>query len=120
MQIAARIALASLCLFLTGLKVRGQTPDTPQSTPQNQQKDQISDQITAVPNRPTIASTAERVPLGVFEIEDGLEGGDGHQNINGLLKWGAAKNLGLWLLKNPVGLDGGAAGLVDSGAGLKN
>ncbi len=119
MQIAARIALASLCLFLTGLKVRGQTPDTPQSTPQNQQKDQISDEIAAVPNRPTIASTAEMVPLGVFEIEYGLEGGDGHQNINGLLKWGAAKNLELWFLNNPVEREGGTAGLGDSGAGFK-
>ena len=119
MQIAARIALASLCLFLTGLKVRGQTPDTPQSTPQNQQKDQISYEIAAVPNRPTIASTAEMVPLGVFEIEYGLEGGDGHQNINGLLKWGAAKNLELWFLNNPVEREGGTAGLGDSGAGFK-
>ena len=119
MEISARIALASLCLYLTGLQVRGQTPDTPQSTPQNQQKDQISDQITAVPNRPTIASTAEMVPLGVFEIEYGLEGGDGHQNINGLLKWGAAKNLELWFLNNPVEREGGTAGLGDSGAGFK-
>ncbi len=72
-----------------------------------------------MPNRPTIASTAEMVPLGVFEIEYGLEGGDGHQNINGLLKWGAAKNLELWFLNNPVERDGGTAGLGDSGAGFK-
>jgi hypothetical protein len=77
------------------------------------------EQMTAVPNRPTFASTAEMVPLGVFEIEYGLEAAQGHQNINGLLKWGAVKNLELWFLNNPIERDAGIAGLGDSGAGFK-
>jgi hypothetical protein len=59
------------------------------------------------------------VPLGVFEIEYGFEAADGHQNINGLLKWGAVKNLELWFLHNPIERDSGTAGLGDSGAGFK-
>jgi hypothetical protein len=119
MRIAVRMALAGLCLLATGVKLRGQTPDTPQTTPQNQQKDQNTHEITAVPNRPTFASTAEMVQLGVFEIEFGFEAAKGHQNINGLLKWGAVKNLELWFLHNPIERDAGTAGLGDSGAGFK-
>src|SRR6266849_5594095 len=119
MRIEVRIALAGWCLLAIGVNVRGQTPDTPQTTPQNQQKDQNTDEITAVPNRPTFASTAEMVQLGVFEIEYGFEAAKGHQNINGLLKWGAVKNLELWFLNNPIERDAGIAGLGDSGAGFK-
>ena len=119
MRIAMRIMLLGLGLLATGMNVRGQTADTPPSTPQNQQKNQNADEITAVPNRPTFASTAEMVRLGVFEIEYGFETAKGHQNINGLLKWGAVKNLELWFLNNPVERDAGTAGLGDSGAGLK-
>ena len=77
------------------------------------------DEITAVPNRPTFASTAEMVSLGVFEIEYGFEAADRHHNINGLLKWGVVKNLELWFLNNPIEHDAGTAGLGDSGAGFK-
>src|SRR3989440_6618269 len=119
MRIAVRIALVGLGLLATGMNVLGQTADTPQTTPQNQQKNQNTDEITAVPNRPTFASTAEMVQLGVFEIEYGFEAGKGHQNINGLLKWGAVKNLELWFLNNPIERDSGTAGLGDSGAGFK-
>jgi hypothetical protein len=59
------------------------------------------------------------VQTGIFEIEYGLEAADGHQNINGLLKWGAVKNLELWFLNNPIERDAGVAGLGDSGAGFK-
>lgn len=83
------------------------------------QKDAASGDITAVPNRPTFASTAEMVQPGVFEIEYGIEAADGHQNINGLLKWGAVKNLELWFLHNPIERDDGTAGLGDCGAGFK-
>ncbi len=109
MRVAVRIALVGLGLLATGMNVLGQRADTPQTTPQ----------ITAVPNRPTFASTAEMVQLGVFEIEYGFEAGKGHQNVNGLLKWGAVKNLELWFLNNPVERDAGTAGLGDSGAGFK-
>ncbi len=119
MRIAVRIAVVGLGLLATVMNVLGQTADTPQTTPQNRQKNQNTDEITAVPNRPTFASTAEMVQLGVFEIEYGFEAGKGHQNVNGLLKWGAVKNLELWFLNNPVERDAGTAGLGDSGAGFK-
>jgi hypothetical protein len=119
MRIAVRIALAGLGLLAAGAIVRGQTADPPQSAPQSQQTAQTPDEITAVPNRPTFASTAEMVRLGVFEIEYGFETAKGHQNINGLLKWGAVKNLELWFLNNPIERDAGTAGLGDSGAGFK-
>jgi hypothetical protein len=73
----------------------------------------------AVPNRPTFATTAETVQRGVFEIEYGLEAASRHQNINGLLKWGATKNLELRFANNPVQRDAGVAGTGDSGAGFK-
>src|SRR5260370_33360807 len=116
MHAAARIALVGLGLFATGRMVRGQTPDTPPATSQNLQKDPNADEITAVPNRPTFASTAEMVQLGVFEIEYGFEAAKGHQDVNGVLKWGAVKNLELWVLNNAIERDAGTAGLEDSGA----
>jgi hypothetical protein len=73
----------------------------------------------AVPNRPTFASTAEAVQRGVFEIEYGLEAASRHQNINGLVKWGALKTLELRFENNPVQRDAGVAGTGDSGAGFK-
>jgi len=119
MRIAVRTALAGLGLLAAGANVLGQTTDTLQTTPQTQEAVQSADEITAVPNRPTFASTAEMVQLGVFEIEYGFEAAKGHQNINGLLKWGAIKNLELWFLNNPIERDAGTAGLGDSGAGFK-
>src|ERR1051326_6004541 len=73
-----------------------------------------SDQITAVPNRPTFSTTAESVQPGVFEIEYGFELAAGHQNINGLLKFGATKNLELRFGNNPIERDSGVAGRGDS------
>jgi len=119
MRIVARIALVGLGLLATGKIVRGQTPDASPATRENQQKDPKAEEITAVPNRPTFASTAEMVQLGVFEIEYGFEAAKAHQNVNGLLKWGAVKNLELWFLNNPIQRDAGTAGLGDSGAGFK-
>jgi hypothetical protein len=78
-----------------------------------------ADQITAVPNRPTFSTTAESVQSGVFEIEYGIEAADGHQNINGLLKFGVTKNLELRFANNPIERDVGVAGRGDSGAGFK-
>ena len=119
MRFAGRIVLVSMALLATGVNFLGQTANTSQTTPQNQQKDTSIVEITAVPNRPTFASTAEMVQPGVFEIEYGFEAAKGHQNINGLLKWGAVKNLELWFLNNPIERDSGTAGLGDSGAGFK-
>jgi hypothetical protein len=119
MRIAVRIALTGLGLLAAGANVRGQTTDPPQTPPQTQQTAQPPDEITAVPNRPTFASTAEMVQRGVFEIEYGLEATKGHQNINGLLKWGMFKNLELWFLNLPMERDAGVAGIGDCGAGFK-
>lgn len=79
----------------------------------------MSQELVAVPNRPTFATTAESVQQGVFEIEYGIETTSGHQNINGLLKWGAFENLELRFANNPVVRDRGVAGTGDSGAGFK-
>src|SRR5262249_55469610 len=76
-------------------------------------------EITAVPNRPTFSTSAESVQPGVFEIEYGFELGDGHQNANGLLKFGLTRNLELRFLNNPIERDAGVAGRGDSGAGFK-
>jgi hypothetical protein len=90
-----------------------------QSTASGASPDSQQDEITAVPNRPTFASTAETVQRGVFELEYGFELANAHQNINGLLKWGAFKNLELWFLNIPIERDSGIAGRGDSGAGFK-
>jgi len=119
MRIAAQIALAGLGLLVWGSNGRGQAADPPQNTPQTPQTAPAPDEITAVPNRPTFASTAEMVQRGVFEVEYGFEAAKGHQNINGLLKWGAVKNLELWFLNIPLESDAGTAGLGDFGTGFK-
>ena len=77
------------------------------------------EQIAAVPNRPTLATTGETVQRGVLEIEYGFEGGRGHQNINGLVKFGLFKNLELRFLHNPYERDGGISAMGDCGAGFK-
>jgi hypothetical protein len=77
------------------------------------------DDLVAVPNRPTFAATAEMVRSGTLEIEYGFEAADGHQNMNGLLKFGLFKNLELWLASNPLVRDQGVAGLGNSVVGFK-
>jgi hypothetical protein len=76
-------------------------------------------QLTAVPNRPTVSSTAEVVQCGVLEIEYGAEAANGHQNINGLIKFGLLKSLELRFANNPFQRDASVAGMGDSGAGFK-
>lgn len=128
-QSCVRRAIALLCLFtvVPGAKAQIQEDKKDQSPSQEQKKTadpqqepvQPSSEIAAVPNRPTFASTAETVQRGVFELEYGFEAALGHQNINGLLKWGVLKNLELWFLNNPIERDAGVAGRGDSGAGFK-
>jgi hypothetical protein len=76
-------------------------------------------QITAVPNRPTFSTSAEAVQSGVLEIEYGFETADGHQNVNGLIKFGLTRKLELRFANNPIERDAGVAGFGDSGAGFK-
>jgi hypothetical protein len=120
--------IASIALLLCwaslfpGLSCRGQEPDRkdlPAAPVPAQQAAGLTDQISAVPNRPTFSTTAESVQAGVFEVEYGFEMADGHQNINGLLKFGATKNLELRFANNPIERDSGVAGTGDSGAGFK-
>jgi hypothetical protein len=84
-----------------------------------QDQSQSTVEITAVPNRPTFSTTAEAVQRGVLELEYGVELADGHQNINGLIKFGIFKNLELRFANNPFVRDGGIPGTGDSGAGFK-
>ncbi len=95
--------------------------DPPASADQSQTPSQnlSVDEIIAVPNRPTFSTTAESVQRGVLEVEYGLEAADGHQNINGLIKFGIFKNLELRFANNPFERDAGISGLGDSGAGFK-
>lgn len=116
----ARCALIVFVLLGYSLTAGAQVQETENKQEQpSTSQEKPTGVISAVPNRPTFASTAEMVQRGVFEIEYGLEAGQDHQNINGLLKWGAIKNLELWFLNNPIERDSGIAGLGDSGAGFK-
>jgi Putative MetA-pathway of phenol degradation len=117
---AARLLL---CCSLFGCgRLRAQDVETNTSASQGSQSSDTGNppgQITAVPNRPTFSTTAESVQPGVFEIEYGIEAAAGHQNINGLLKFGITKNLELRFANNPIERDAGIAGRGDSGAGFK-
>jgi hypothetical protein len=125
----ARISACLLLLFVAGNYGYAQesspsekkTEESKKSSAPSPQPDQnqVSNEITAVPNRPTFSTTAESVQRGVLEAEYGVELADGHQNINGLIKWGLSKNLELRFGNNPFERDAGAAGLGDSGAGFK-
>jgi hypothetical protein len=125
MRTGATILLALTCLTVGTIPLFAQTPTQREASEKTQQESPPQNQpqnvegITAVPNRPTFASTAETLQSGVFEIEYGFEAAREHQNINGLLKWGVLKNLELWFLNLPLERDVGVAGLGDSGAGFK-
>jgi len=117
-----RFAL-TLCwasLFLC-IPCPAQQPDDQNSAAQSAapQAVGLTDQVSAVPNRPTFSTTAESVQAGVFEVEYGFELAHAHQNINGLLKFGATRKLELRFANNPVERDSGVAGTGDSGAGFK-
>jgi hypothetical protein len=129
-QVCTRIAAVLMCLLAWVSPVHAQTQEDKgkdQGSSQEQKKaaDTQSDQvqgssgIAAVPNRPTITTTAETVQRGVLEIEYGFEAADGHQNMNGLLKFGLFKNLELRLANNPFERDQGVAGWTDTGVGFK-
>jgi hypothetical protein len=118
------VAIFTLLLLFTlngsgGLAAQTQDRGESQTSPPTQANAQSTGNIEAVPNRPTFSTTAETVQKGVFEIEFGLELAHGHQNINGLLKFGVVKNLELRFANNPAVRDDGIAGLGDSGAGFK-
>jgi hypothetical protein len=108
--------LVSLCAY----SIRATAQDSGQVSSGSAQTVQQSEStISAVPNRPTFSTTAETVQTGIFEIEYGFEAAAGHQNINGLLKFGLIKNLELRFANNPFERDAGFSAFGDSGAGLK-
>src|ERR1700742_2133360 len=99
-----------------GSRADGQEADqskSPKAADPNQQssQDQEEAEITAVPNRPTFSTTAETVQRGVLEIEYGFEAADGHQNINGLIKFGLTKNIELRFANNIFERDAGIGGV---------
>src|SRR6266404_8841692 len=110
--------LMTCCLVSVAQNPQDPSTAADQNSPASQASGAL-DEITAVPNRPTFSTTAESVQSGVFEIEYGLEAAEGHQNINGLLKFGLTKNLELRFGNNLIERDAGVAGRGDSGAGFK-
>jgi hypothetical protein len=80
---------------------------------------QDEDELVAVPNRPTVSTTAQPVQPGVLETEWGINAAASHQDIDGLLKFGVSKNFELRLANNPFTADSGAHGFGDTGVGFK-
>ena len=77
------------------------------------------DDITAVPNRPTVSTTAQPVQLGVLETEWGVDAASSHQDLNGLFKFGATTNFEFRFANNPITADSGTHGFGDVSAGFK-
>jgi len=77
------------------------------------------DDLTAVPNRPTVSTTAQPVQPGVLETEWGVDAAGSHQDINGLFKFGVSKNFELRLANNPFTADSGTHGFGDTALGFK-
>lgn len=77
------------------------------------------DEIVAVPNRPTVSTTAQPVQPGVLETEWGVDAASSHQDINGLLKFGVSKNFELRFAHNPLTADSGTHGVGDCAVGFK-
>ena len=121
LQKLCRVAIGTLLVVTCAIAARGQdtSVETPPKSAAPNNSPDAATEITAVPNRPTFATTGETVQRGVFEIEYGFEGGDGHQNVNGLLKFGIFKDLELRFGNNPIQRDVGVAGRGDSSAGFK-
>ncbi len=104
-----------------GGRLAAQTQDqgSPTAGLPGQGNAQCAGDIEAVPDRPSFSTTAETLSRGVFEIEYGFDLGRGHQNTNGLLKFGLSRNLEMRFGNNPFVRDAGLAGFGDSGAGFK-
>jgi Putative MetA-pathway of phenol degradation len=77
------------------------------------------DELVAVPNRPTVSTTAQPVQAGVLETEWGIDAAEPHQDINGLMKFGVCKNFELRFANNPFTADSGSHGFGDTAIGFK-
>ena len=71
------------------------------------------DEIAAVPNRPTVSTTAQPVQRGALETEWGVDAASTHQDLNGLLKFGLTTNFELRFANNPFTADSGTHGFGD-------
>jgi Putative MetA-pathway of phenol degradation len=77
------------------------------------------DEMAAVPNRPTVSTTAQPVQRGVLETEWGVDAAASHQDLNGLFKFGLTTNLELRFANNPFAADSGTHGFGDTSLGFK-
>ena len=77
------------------------------------------DEIVAVPNRPTVSTTAQPVQPGILETEWGVDAASSHQDINGLIKFGLTPNFEFRLANVPFTANSGAHGFGDTAVGLK-
>ncbi len=80
---------------------------------------QNDDELVAVPNRPTVTTTAQPVQPGVLETEWGIDAASTHQDVNGLLKFGLTENFELRLANDPFTADSGRHGVGDTALGFK-
>jgi hypothetical protein len=76
-------------------------------------------EIVAVPNRPTVSTTAQPVQPGVLETEWGVDAASSHQDINDLFKFGVTSNLELRLANILLAANPGTHGLGDTAIGFK-
>lgn len=76
-------------------------------------------EMTAVPNRPTVSTTAQPVQPGVLETEWGVDAASSHQDINALWKFGVTSNFELRFANNPLTADSGEGGFGDTSLGFK-
>src|SRR6476660_5347367 len=76
-------------------------------------------EMVAVPNRPTVSTTAQPVQPGVLETEWGVDAAAVHQDVNALLKFGVSKNFELRFSNDPFTADSGTHGVGDTALGFK-
>jgi len=76
-------------------------------------------EMVAVPNRPTVSTTAQPVQAGVLETEWGVDAASSHQDVNDLFKFGLTSNFELRLGNILWTADSGTHGLGDTAVGFK-
>ena len=103
-------AYLALIVFVVALSLSAQ-----------QQTGVASDELVATPNRPTVTNTADTTQRGVLEIEDGIAAGGTLQELQGLLKFGATRDLELRLGNNTFQHDASvhSTGVGDTTLGAK-
>jgi hypothetical protein len=77
------------------------------------------DEIVALPNRPTVSTTAQPVQPGILETEWGVDAASSHQDINGLVKFGLTSNSEVRLTNIPFTANSGMHGFGETAVGFK-